>query len=1149
MKLKATFRKLSRKLRLASGPRSEVQLERIQMGILEMEDVLFHLNSCVMMPAAPSGASSGQGGSGTTQAEEDREGDQLTFTGIRALAMVFRRLEMYPKQSILLAGHTDTSGGFELNYTIAHQRALNVRYLLEGNRSRWAEICQQRQKVEDHQQILKWLSENQRLDWDTDPGEVDDAWGSKTELALSRFVDRYNEHYQATFTAKGDLEEMDRPTELSTDLVTAVKNHSKHDWPKDLWCAVHDLYMEEMADALDLGFTELPGLRTQHLRFADNQRKFVACGESFPIDDAEKENYRSQKNRRVEVLFFDEDEAPTMECPLVFDRAHTATECPIWHKQHFAPVYLDPYEVDAHAFPLKFLYFDNVHGTYRDVPKGLKIVAFGKNQSEMRTRVRFNKGLYTVQILKGDMDEELTFGFETQDQYIYTADAETDPEIRTVSEEDFKALSDVERYKHHDLPQKWFSANWWTRYDGDLEKGEPFEKLLEDLSLPPHGEEKLAADKPLVFNLDDIVLLDEKDGTQAIQDADGANRAKDLDEKSRVKILRVDPETHTLKLYRKDPDDPKSARFPFPTNRVTVTAPYPRIVMFREGFYTVGRKRTKESAAWKSLGFVVGARAAIRDDEDHHRTWETKDLADEFAYTGDYQANYFHGLHMEGSHPTSYFLYYVSMAFTTDVRKPDKYGPIPTPADVLNFVDQGVYDAMDHWNHKKYWLDENPGVDGALRIRPTWVFEEKEHFVVDPADKPVVDDHASGSPDADERRDKQFQTHVSIQNAENDSRGGRARFLCYVTRDDNAPKKYGLAYHWALRNDGTRPYSIMKLNKSAWEKNVDGVLSGKVPVEEYGHKYGIFTLAHELGHATGQSDEYIKRTMRIAYTQDGNNHSLTLPAYDQFFECYTMPENVTAMMYHNGSPRLRYLWFAINYLQKQASGASLRPFLDGKKFTACFDHGDTALRYTRNLDHVAVDPVLRKPAYEDQAYQIGGSANYQIALTLHWVGQDEASIEYFHPGQDKEFQAVLCVRPKLRLTFVDEEGENWSGLDKAIAADGLDRGLKDLTGKYCLTGGTKDVKNVFVNFMGGFTDADHADTNHEIRYRRKETLTGGKKIRNSAGVIHVGKGQGADRVIDELFKRADGTNLQTALGFLKTWVDARLGDTFTLETL
>jgi len=206
-KLLATFKQLLGLAPTRTGDPAEIQLQRIEMGILEMEDVLFHLNSCVMMPEAPEGPSSEQGEQGTTDTEDSRDGTQITFTGIRALATVFRQLEAYPQQSILLAGHTDTSGGFELNYAIAHQRALNVRYLLEGERNLWAGVCLQRQKVEDHQQILKFFATNPRLQWDTDPGDIDDVYGSKTERALSRFIDRYIEHFAATFTARGDIED------------------------------------------------------------------------------------------------------------------------------------------------------------------------------------------------------------------------------------------------------------------------------------------------------------------------------------------------------------------------------------------------------------------------------------------------------------------------------------------------------------------------------------------------------------------------------------------------------------------------------------------------------------------------------------------------------------------------------------------------------------------------------------------------------------------------------------------------------------------------------------------------------------------------------------------------------------------------------
>ncbi|MGD2122944.1 MAG: hypothetical protein PVJ76_14420, partial [Gemmatimonadota bacterium] len=809
-------------------------------------------------------------------------------------------------------------------------------------------------------------------------------------------------------------------------------------------------------------------------------------------------------------------------------------------------------ELRSVPYHMKFLYFDNVHGTFRDAPDGLKLKAFGKDGKELKTRTSFYAGVYTVRVLEKDLEKDLYFGFECKDQFVYSADKSTSPVLKTVETGDWEKMSLVERYKHYDLPSAWYSKNYFTRYDGDVKKGKTFSDVLKSEQIKPYGGKVLAIDKPLMFCLDDMVLLETAGGTQKIKDRDGTVNRVPLKDGSRIKVLRVDPATSALKLHQSTGDDPTSARIPFRKNLVTEMVPYARVVLFREEFFTVARKRTEKKHSRLEDGDVVGARAALLNDGDHHGRWVLQLDDHKWSYTGDFETNFFHHLHVEGDHPTSYVVFFVSMNFMTDSRITPKYSPIPSPADVKKFVDTGVYDAMEHWNHKCYWLEEESGAEDALRIRPFWFFEEKETFVVAEGEKPNPgwDDTPNG-PTADEKRDSKgsIQTHVCVRNAGWKALGGRPRFLASVCRDDDAPKKYGLAYHWSIR-DATHPFSILKLNKSAWEKNVSGVLSGKVPVTEYGHKYGIFTLAHELGHAVGHSDEYINKEMEIPYIKGGKKRKFKLPAFDQFFECYTMPENVTAMMYQNGAPRLHYLWFTIKYLQDNSNSAPLSRFIKDLKFTARFQHGATDLKYTRNSKHLALDDVLRNPFSSERQYRISASPPTRTYLSLHFVGQDEASIEYFHTGQTMEYQAVLCVRPKLRLTFVNSGTENWTGFQKAKAADQLDRGIKDLTGRYRLKGGTKDVRNIFVNFLGGFTSKANPQLNHQVKYYRvNHPLGDGKTIVNDGGVVHVGKGVGADEVIDVLFHRSSGQSMKTALGFLKTWVDGELGESFTLEEI
>ncbi|HBC47045.1 MAG TPA: hypothetical protein DCZ43_08365, partial [candidate division Zixibacteria bacterium] len=64
------FRDLLAGQMLLTGAASDFTLQPITVHILEMEDVLFHLNSAVMMPYSPAGPSSTQGGGATPQQEK-----------------------------------------------------------------------------------------------------------------------------------------------------------------------------------------------------------------------------------------------------------------------------------------------------------------------------------------------------------------------------------------------------------------------------------------------------------------------------------------------------------------------------------------------------------------------------------------------------------------------------------------------------------------------------------------------------------------------------------------------------------------------------------------------------------------------------------------------------------------------------------------------------------------------------------------------------------------------------------------------------------------------------------------------------------------------------------------------------------------------
>jgi N-acetyl-anhydromuramyl-L-alanine amidase AmpD len=242
-------------------------VERVRAHLLEMEDVHFHFDS-VVMQAKPRRTVTADGG-----------GD---ITGIAVIAAALRFAEHDPGKRLKIIGHTDTSGSRSYNQTLSEDRAKNVHAVLGGDRDGWAAACQARHRVEDWQRILKWVHEAHG--WDCDPGEVDNVYGPQSQAARERFRARYDEEFGASIAVRGSQREDD-------------------------WRAFFDLYDASLAQLLGVATSDLPGLR-QKLVLLDPPT--MGCGEQWPKEGREVDDLRSEVNRRVELVFFDDGEVPDL---------------------------------------------------------------------------------------------------------------------------------------------------------------------------------------------------------------------------------------------------------------------------------------------------------------------------------------------------------------------------------------------------------------------------------------------------------------------------------------------------------------------------------------------------------------------------------------------------------------------------------------------------------------------------------------------------------------------------------------------------------------------------------------------------------------------------------------------------------------------
>ena len=259
-----------------------------QVAALEVEDGMFRLDSAVVLPEA--------------ETPSDSEHEALTATGVFAAALAFAAANA--SKRALVAGHTDTSGTESHNQPLSEERAACVRVCLEGNadpanRDRFSALCDARHKIADEKQILSWAAT--QFGFDSGPGSIDDNAATAVE-PTKRFQQAYNDNRGALGVPDADELEVDGTFGPLT------------------WKAVFDCYEAALAeevstsDAIDAQLADLAELR-QKLAFIDVTHKDQGFGEHFPIDEVGRDDFRSQANRRAEILFFDHGDEPDLSLP------------------------------------------------------------------------------------------------------------------------------------------------------------------------------------------------------------------------------------------------------------------------------------------------------------------------------------------------------------------------------------------------------------------------------------------------------------------------------------------------------------------------------------------------------------------------------------------------------------------------------------------------------------------------------------------------------------------------------------------------------------------------------------------------------------------------------------------------------------------
>lgn len=320
--IKITFSKLRllNEISLKTGHSYFLSPKSVSISLIEMEDVLFRTNSVVFMPNGPDGSSENK-----TPQDDTATPQQEVITGLDVIKTILIRLQEYPEQKILITGHADTSGQDVPNQKLGYGRATSVQYILEGKGPDWATIAENQHHKKDVQHLLEWAHTTKG--YDTDPLGVDGNIGSDTKDALEKFYPAINAEFGKSFTA-----------------VRAVTN--------EFWEGVFLLYEDALQTLLATDAAGLAHIR-KSVRWMDDTHKSVGCGEYWPIDQAHKDRYRSEANRRVETYFFDKDEKLTFTCdPLNYPCQKDS--CPLFpHSKiprNFLPVHPSPHAQSTPTF-------------------------------------------------------------------------------------------------------------------------------------------------------------------------------------------------------------------------------------------------------------------------------------------------------------------------------------------------------------------------------------------------------------------------------------------------------------------------------------------------------------------------------------------------------------------------------------------------------------------------------------------------------------------------------------------------------------------------------------------------------------------------------------------------------------------------------
>jgi hypothetical protein len=347
-----------------------------------------------------------------------------------------------------------------------------------------------------------------------------------------------------------------------------------------------------------------------------------------------------------------------------------------------------------------------------------------------------------------------------------------------------------------------------------------------------------------------------------------------------------------------------------------------------------------------------------------------------------------------------------------------------------------------------------------------------------------------------------------------------------------------------------------------------------------GKRYGTLVAAHEIGHAMGKKDEYSYKCGDI----DSAVRNAQEGPYSQWY--FGMPYDIDqgSMMVTNRAPRMRQLWFFVNWLNDRACHTDkLGGLLKGEQFKIVHRYANKQLNY-----HLPKAPkdfrdiyAPGDPAYFERNVNTGTGT---VDIALYKIGQDETaySLKVAGRASQRPWDSICVVFIKIGVEFGYDQwpggGNNYvfrpdgtwkmwgdaTGINGAnVASDWLDSlasfldSIKNRFWVEDMGAGNRYFRNTIIHFFpialpDPFQDANGNSINlgPYTNYNISVNLNDSAAIRGRAGkALQVGNDTNVSWIVRYIMGNDDGNAAPTAntaisitdLGFLQDWLRRKLG--------